>query len=77
MVEVGVVGVHSLDQLLGMQDVSGKTIASPLCGWETGSAEVGWRGWEERTGFKKKKEKEKRGQALETGEPGWMGWGWV
>lgn len=41
MAELGVVGAHSLDQLLGMQGVSGETTASPLCVWETVSAEVG------------------------------------
>lgn len=57
----------------GDEGVSGKTIASSFCGWETVSAEVGWRGWQESIGFKKKKAEE-RGQVLESGEPGWM-WG--
>lgn len=53
----------SLDQLLGRgRGVSGKTIASPLCGWETLSAELGWEGWEENTG---PEQAEKGGQVLD------------
>lgn len=63
-VELGV--VHSLDQLLGRgRGVSGKTIGSPLCDWETLSAELGWEGWEESI---EPEQAEKGGQVLD--EPG-------
>lgn len=55
--------MHSLDQLLGRgRGVSGKTRASPLCGRETLSAELGWEGWEENIG---PEQAEKGGRVLD------------